>query len=100
MATAESQHKQDLLLITAAAFLRSAAISMLTVLIGLYLTKRHTSAEDVGAIVTAGLAGLDSGHSGSYCRWQPVKQAFCWFQLRVRRRTRGRASSLACNRHG
>lgn len=57
MASPETQHKQDLLLITAAAFLRSAAISMLAVLIGLYLTKRHASAAEVGAIVTAGLAG-------------------------------------------
>jgi MFS family permease len=45
------------LLIAAAAFLRSFAISMLAIIIGLYLTKRHVGTNEIGAIVTAGLAG-------------------------------------------
>lgn len=53
----ERQNKRDLGLIIGAAFLRSAGISMLAVLIGLYLTKRQYSTGEIGAIITAGLAG-------------------------------------------
>lgn len=52
-----SHQVRDRVLIISAAFLRSIAISMMAVLLGLYLTLLKFDTREIGWVVSAGLAG-------------------------------------------
>ncbi|MCC7531323.1 MAG: MFS transporter [Candidatus Melainabacteria bacterium] len=52
-----SHQVRDRVLIISAAFLRSIAISMMAVLLGLYLTQLKFDTREIGWVVSAGLAG-------------------------------------------